>query len=43
MICYYHSEYLGWLDRCGLIGLVAMIILMLACLVPAEMSNYVNS
>jgi hypothetical protein len=22
---YYHSEYLGWLDRCGLIGLVVML------------------
>jgi hypothetical protein len=32
MVGFYHSEYLGWLDRCGLIGLVAMIILMLSCL-----------
>ncbi len=27
-IGYYHSEYLGWLDRCGLIGLFALISLM---------------
>ncbi|MHC4160320.1 MAG: O-antigen ligase family protein [Planctomycetota bacterium] len=30
-VAYYHSEYLGWLDRCGLIGLVSLIILMFAC------------
>lgn len=26
---YYHSEYLGWLDRCGLIGLVVMLTVVL--------------
>jgi hypothetical protein len=31
-VAFYHSEYLGWLDRCGLIGLVAVLILFLACL-----------
>lgn len=29
---YYHSEYLGWLDRCGLIGLFLSIFLPLACI-----------
>jgi hypothetical protein len=29
---YYHSEYLGWLDRCGLIGLATVSILMFACI-----------
>jgi len=29
---FYHSEYLGWLDRCGLIGLFTLIVLILACL-----------
>jgi hypothetical protein len=24
---YYHSEYLGWLDRCGLLGLATLIIM----------------
>ena len=32
LVGFYHSEYLGWLDRCGLIGLVTVIILMLAYL-----------
>jgi O-antigen ligase len=32
MVAFYHSEYLGWLDRCGLIGLLAVLILFLACL-----------
>ena len=32
MVAFYHSEYLGWLDRCGLIGLVTVIVLILACL-----------
>ena len=31
-VAFYHSEYLGWLDRCGLIGLVAVLILFFACL-----------
>lgn len=31
-IAYYHSEYLGWLDRCGLIGLGGVIVMTLACL-----------
>ena len=29
---FYHSEYLGWLDRCGLIGLITLIVLIFACL-----------
>jgi hypothetical protein len=29
---YYHSEYIGWLDRCGLIGLVAIFSAFFACL-----------
>ena len=32
MVAFYHSEYLGWLDRCGLFGLVMVIVLILACL-----------
>jgi O-antigen ligase len=32
MVGFYHSEYLGWLDRCGLIGLFMVIVLILACL-----------
>ncbi|MCK4788562.1 MAG: hypothetical protein KAV87_32775, partial [Desulfobacteraceae bacterium] len=28
---YYHSEFLGWLDKFGLIGLFTMIIMLLAC------------
>jgi len=31
-VSYYHSEYLGWLDRCGIIGLVSILILMIATL-----------
>jgi len=27
---FYHSEYLGWLDRCGLIGLSAILVMLLA-------------
>jgi len=30
---FYHSEYLSWLDRCGLIGLFTVLILLLAALV----------
>jgi len=30
---FYHSEYLSWLDRCGLIGLVTVLVLLLAMLV----------
>ena len=29
---FYHSEYLGWMDRCGLIGFVAVTVMLLACL-----------
>lgn len=29
---YYHSEYIGWLDRCGLIGLITVIIIVFASL-----------
>jgi O-antigen ligase len=32
MVAFYHSEYLGWLDRCGLIGLFMVIVLIIACL-----------
>jgi hypothetical protein len=32
VVAFYHSEYLGWLDRCGLIGLVTVLILFFACL-----------
>ncbi len=32
VVAFYHSEYLGWLDRCGLIGLVTLLILFFACL-----------
>jgi hypothetical protein len=32
LVAFYHSEYLGWLDRCGLMGLVTVIILFIACL-----------
>jgi O-antigen ligase len=32
LVAFYHSEYLGWLDRCGLIGLTAVLILFFACL-----------
>ena len=31
-VAFYHSEYLGWLDRCGLLGLAALLILFFACL-----------
>jgi len=30
---FYHSEYLSWLDRCGLIGLATVLVLLLAALV----------
>jgi len=29
---FYHSEYLGWLDKCGLVGLITVIVIMLTCL-----------
>lgn len=29
---FYHSEYLGWLDRCGIIGLTAALIMWLAAI-----------
>ena len=29
---FYHSEYLGWLDKFGLIGFIALIIMLFACL-----------
>jgi len=32
LVAFYHSEYLGWLDRCGLIGLITVMILFFACL-----------
>jgi hypothetical protein len=32
VVAFYHSEYLGWLDRCGLIGLMTVLILFFACL-----------
>lgn len=32
LVAFYHSEYLGWLDRCGLIGLITVMVLFLACL-----------
>lgn len=32
LVAFYHSEYLGWLDRCGLIGLLTVFILFFACL-----------
>jgi hypothetical protein len=31
-VAFYHSEYLGWLDRCGVIGLVTLLTMFLACL-----------
>jgi O-antigen ligase len=31
-VAFYHSEYLGWLDRCGLLGLAALLVLLFACL-----------
>lgn len=33
LVGFYHSEYLGWLDRCGLLGLVTVLILIFAVLV----------
>jgi len=33
LVGFYHSEYLGWLDRCGLTGLITVLILMFAILV----------
>jgi hypothetical protein len=27
LVAFYHSEYLGWLDRCGLIGLFTVLVL----------------
>lgn len=33
LVGFYHSEYLGWLDRCGLLGLVTVLILIFAILV----------
>jgi hypothetical protein len=33
MVGFYHSEYLGWLDRCGLIGLITVLILFFAMLI----------
>jgi len=32
LVAFYHSEYLGWLDRCGLIGLITVLILFFGCL-----------
>lgn len=32
LVAFYHSEYLGWLDRCGLLGLIAAFALFAACL-----------
>ncbi|MBN2181656.1 MAG: hypothetical protein JW715_07060 [Sedimentisphaerales bacterium] len=32
LVAFYHSEYLGWLDRCGIIGLAAVLVLYFACL-----------
>ena len=32
LVAFYHSEYLGWLDRCGLIGLITVMRLFFACL-----------
>ena len=32
LVAFYHSEYLGWLDRCGLIGLFAVMFLFAASL-----------
>ncbi len=32
LVAFYHSEYLGWLDRCGLLGLVTVLALFAACL-----------
>ena len=32
LVAFYHSEYLGWLDRCGLIGLFAAMFLYAASL-----------
>ena len=32
LVAFYHSEYLGWLDRCGVIGLITVMILFFACL-----------
>ncbi len=32
LVAFYHSEYLGWLDRCGLIGLLAAMFLFTASL-----------
>jgi hypothetical protein len=30
LVAFYHSEYLGWLDRCGLIGLFTVLVLFIA-------------
>ena len=32
LVAFYHSEYLGWLDRCGLIGLFTVFLLFAAIL-----------
>jgi hypothetical protein len=32
LVAFYHSEYLGWFDRCGLIGLFTVLVLYVACL-----------
>ncbi len=32
LVAFYHSEYLGWLDRCGLIGLFSILFLFTAIL-----------
>ena len=32
LVAFYHSEYLGWLDRCGLTGLLTVLILFIAVL-----------
>jgi hypothetical protein len=32
LVAFYHSEYLGWLDRCGLLGLISVLALFVACL-----------
>ncbi len=32
LVGFYHSEYLGWLDRCGLLGLITVLILIFAVL-----------
>ncbi|MBN1972689.1 MAG: O-antigen ligase family protein [Sedimentisphaerales bacterium] len=32
IVAFYHSEYLGWLDRCGLIGLIGVLVLLAASL-----------